>query len=133
MAVVGLGSRIVDRAAASVGLTTGSLCMVAIVTGTGLAAISGFGSVDTAAVGSILSPEMRRRGYDIDLAATVVAATGALAPIIQHSITMIIIAITSILSIGAKLLGGILPGRSEERRGGDGWVSMCKVWWSLHN
>src|SRR3546814_579066 len=110
MAAGGIARRFVDLAAAIVGWITGSLFMVAIVTGTGLAAISGSGSADTAAVGSILSPEMRRRGYDIDLAASVVAATGALAPIIPPSIIMIIIAITSNLSIGAMFLGGILPG-----------------------
>ena len=66
MAEGGIARRFVDLAAALVGWVTGSLYLVTIVTGTGLAAISGSGSADTAAVGSILSPEMRRRGYDID-------------------------------------------------------------------
>jgi C4-dicarboxylate transporter, DctM subunit len=110
MAEGGIARRFVDLAAALVGWITGSLYLVTIVTGTGLAAISGSGSADTAAVGSILSPEMRRRGYDIDLAASIVAASGALAPIIPPSIIMVVIAITSNLSIGAMFLGGIFPG-----------------------
>ncbi|TKT74415.1 TRAP transporter large permease [Aquamicrobium sp. LC103] len=110
MAEGGIARRFVDLAAALVGWITGSLYMVAIVTGTGLAAISGSGSADTAAVGSILTPEMRRRGYDIDLSAAVIAASGALAPIIPPSIIMVVIAITSNLSIGAMFLGGIVPG-----------------------
>lgn len=110
MAAGGIARRFVDLAAALVGWITGSLFLVAIVTGTGLAAISGSGSADTAAVGSILAPEMRKRRYDIDLAAAIIAAAGSLAPIIPPSIIMVVIAITSNLSIGAMFLGGILPG-----------------------
>jgi C4-dicarboxylate transporter DctM subunit len=106
----GIARRFVDLAAALVGWITGSLFLVAIVTGTGLAAISGSGSADTAAVGSILMPEMRRRGYDVDLSASVIAASGALAPIIPPSIIMIIVAITANQSIGEMFLGGIIPG-----------------------
>lgn len=110
MAAGGIARRFVELASALVGWITGSIFMVAIVTGTGLAAISGSGSADTAAIGAILNPEMRRRGYNIDLAAAMIAATGALAPIIPPSIIMIIVAITSNLSIGAMFLGGIFPG-----------------------
>lgn len=106
----GIARRFVDLAAALVGWITGSLFLVAIVTGTGLAAISGSGSADTAAIGSILMPEMRRRGYDVDLSASVIAASGALAPIIPPSIIMIIVAITANQSIGEMFLGGIIPG-----------------------
>lgn len=110
MAEGGIARRFVDLAAALVGWITGSLYLVTIVTGTGLAAISGSGSADTAAVGSILAPEMRKRGYDIDLAASIIAASGALAPIIPPSIIMVVIAITSQLSVGAMFLGGVIPG-----------------------
>ena len=110
MAEGGIARRFVDLAASLVGWITGSLYLVAIVTGTGLAAISGSGTADTAAVGSILAPEMRKRGYDIDLSASIIAAAGSLAPIIPPSIIMVIIAITSNVSIGAMFLGGIFPG-----------------------
>ena len=46
----------------------------------------------------------------MDVSASVIAATGALAPIIPPSIIMVIIAVTSNLSIGAVFLGGIIPG-----------------------
>ena len=78
----GIARRIVDLAAAIVGWITGSLLMVAVVTGTGLAAISGSGSADTAAIGSMLIPEMRKRRYDLDFSASIIAAAGALGPII---------------------------------------------------
>jgi C4-dicarboxylate transporter DctM subunit len=53
---------------------------------------------------------MKRRGYDPDMTASIIAASGSLAPIIPPSIILIIIAITSNLSIGAMFLGGIVPG-----------------------
>lgn len=106
----GIARRFVALAEALVGWITGSLYMVAIVTGTGLAAISGSGSADTAAISAVMVPEMKKRRYDIDMAAAVIAASGALASIIPPSIVMIVIAITSNQSIGAMFLGGIVPG-----------------------
>ncbi|MCD1617727.1 TRAP transporter large permease [Salipiger manganoxidans] len=106
----GIARRFVNLASALVGWITGSLYLVAIVTGTGLAAISGSGSADTAAISAVMTPEMRRRRYDIDLAAAVIAASGSLASIIPPSIVMIVIAITANQSIGAMFLGGIIPG-----------------------
>ncbi|WP_353474720.1 TRAP transporter large permease [Salipiger sp. H15] len=106
----GIARRFVNLASALVGWITGSLYMVSIVTGTGLAAISGSGSADTAAISAVMTPEMRKRRYDIDLASAVIAASGSLASIIPPSIVMIVIAITSNQSIGAMFLGGIVPG-----------------------
>ncbi|MBM3522659.1 MAG: TRAP transporter large permease [Alphaproteobacteria bacterium] len=106
----GIARRIVELAAALVGWITGSLLMVATVTGTGLAAISGSGSADTAAISSILLPEMKKRNYDIDYASCAIAAAGALAPIIPPSIIMVVVAMISNLSVGAMFLGGVVPG-----------------------
>ncbi|KFI33494.1 C4-dicarboxylate ABC transporter [Haematobacter missouriensis] len=106
----GIARRFVGLAEALVGWITGSLYMVAIVTGTGLAAISGSGSADTAAISAVMVPEMKKRRYDIDMAAAVIAASGALASIIPPSIVMIVIAITSNQSIGAIFLAGVVPG-----------------------
>lgn len=106
----GIARRFVALAEALVGWITGSLYMVAVVTGTGLAAISGSGSADTAAISAVMVPEMRKRRYNIDLAAAVIAASGALASIIPPSIVLIVIAITSNQSIGAMFLGGVVPG-----------------------
>lgn len=106
----GIARRFVALASALVGWITGSLYMVAITAGTGLAAISGSGSADTAAIGSMLIPDMRKRGYDVDMAAAVIAASGAMASIVPPSIVMVIIAITTNQSIGAMFLGGIIPG-----------------------
>lgn len=106
----GIARRFVNLASALVGWITGSLYMVSITTGTGLAAVSGSGSADTAAISSVMIPEMKKRKYNIDMAASVIAASGALASIIPPSIVMIVIAITGNMSIGAMFMGGIIPG-----------------------
>lgn len=106
----GIARRIVDLAAALVGWIRGSLFVVSIATGTGLAAISGSGSADTAAVGSMMIPEMRRRKYNIDFGAAMIAASGALGSIIPPSLIMIVVALAANVSIGGLFLAGILPG-----------------------
>lgn len=106
----GIARAIVELATALVGWIRGSLLMVATVTATGLSAISGSGSADTAAISSILVPEMKRRGYDLDYATVTVASAGALGPIIPPSIIMVVLAMISDLSVGAMFLGGVVPG-----------------------
>ena len=106
----GIARRIIDFATALVGWIRGSLLLVAVVSGTGLAAISGSGSADTAATSSIMLPEMRRRAYNIDFTAGIMAASGSLGPIIPPSIMMVVLATISNLSVGGMFLGGIVPG-----------------------
>lgn len=106
----GIARRFIDFAASLVGWVTGSLLFVSVVACTGFSAISGSGSADTAAIGSMTLPEMRRRKYDIDFAAGMLAAAGCIGPVIPPSIMMVVIATISNVSVGALFLGGILPG-----------------------
>jgi C4-dicarboxylate transporter DctM subunit len=106
----GISRRIVDFAAALVGWIIGSLLMVSVFASTALAAISGSGSADVAAISAIMQPELRRRKYDIDFSAALIAASGSLAQIIPPSLMMVIVALISNLSVGALFLAGILPG-----------------------
>lgn len=128
----GIAQRIIDFATALVGWITGSLLMVSVFAGTGLAAISGSGSADTAATGSIMLPEMRRRGFDIDFSAGLIAAAGTLGPVIPPSIMMVVLAATANISVGGMFLGGIVPGLliaiglmlagyAHAKRGGDAY------------
>jgi len=110
MDVGGLSRRIIDFATALVGWITGSLYLVAIVAATALAAMSGSGGADAAAVQSIMTPELRRRRYDLDFGAALIATAGTLAAIIPPSIFMVIIAVVNNLSIGALFLSGVVPG-----------------------
>ena len=106
----GISRRIVEFATAVVGGGVGSLLMVSVVAATGLAAISGSGSADVAAISAIMQPELRRRKYDIDFSAAVIACAGSLAQIIPPSLMMVIVALVSDLSVGAMFLAGVLPG-----------------------
>lgn len=106
----GIARRIIDFATAIVGWIRGSLLLVSVVSGTGLAAISGSGSADTAATASLMLPEMRRRKYDIDFSAALMAAAGSLGPVIPPSIMMVVLATVANLSVGDMFLGGIVPG-----------------------
>ncbi len=106
----GISRRIVALADALVGWITGSLLLVSVMAATGMGAISGSGSADTAAISSIMQPEIRRRGYDRDFAAAIIAAGGSLAAIIPPSLLMVVIASISNISVGALFLAGIVPG-----------------------
>jgi C4-dicarboxylate transporter DctM subunit len=106
----GISRRIVDFASAMVGWIIGSLLMVSVVAATGLAAISGSGSADVAAISAIMQPELRRRKYDVDFSAAVIACAGSLAQIIPPSLMMVVVALVSNLSVGAMFLAGVLPG-----------------------
>ncbi len=106
----GLARRITDFAVDLVGWITGSLLQVAIVAATILAAMSGSGSADTAAISSALLPEMKRRKYNVDFSAALIATAGTLAQIIPPSTMLVLIAVTNNLSISALYLGGIIPG-----------------------
>lgn len=106
----GLSRRIVDFSMALIGWVTGSLLMVAIVAATALAAMSGSGSADTAAVSAVLQPELRRRGYNVDFAAALISVSGTLAQVIPPSLMLVLIGVINNQSIGALFMAGILPG-----------------------
>ena len=106
----GISRRIVEFASALVGWIIGSLLMVSVVAATGMAAISGSGSADVAAISAIMQPELRRRKYDIDFSAAIIACAGSLAQIIPPSLMMVMVALVSNLSVGAMFLAGVVPG-----------------------
>ncbi|HHV58510.1 MAG TPA: TRAP transporter large permease [Firmicutes bacterium] len=106
----GITRRIVDFANALVGFLRGGLAHIAIVSGVVLAGISGSAVADTAAIGSILVPEMTKRGYDRDFSAAMVASAGIIGPIIPPSIPMIIYGVIAQISIGDLFMAGIVPG-----------------------
>ncbi len=106
----GISKRIIDLANALVGWLPGGLAAVTIVAAMFFAGISGSAAADTAAVGAILIPAMKKSGYDSDFAAAVQAAGGSIGVIIPPSIPMIIFGFLTGASIGRLFAGGILPG-----------------------
>jgi C4-dicarboxylate transporter DctM subunit len=106
----GISRRIVDFSNALFGFIKGSLGMVSVMASMIFAGVSGSSTADTAAVGSIMMPAMKRKGYDMDFATALIAAAGAIGPIIPPSILMILIGYVTDTSVASLFLGGIVPG-----------------------
>ncbi len=106
----GISRRIIDFANALVGWLPGGLAAVAIVSAMFFAGISGSAAADTAAVGAILIPAMKKSGYDSDFAAAVQASGGSIGVIIPPSIPMIIFGFLTGASVGQLFAAGIIPG-----------------------
>ena len=108
----GISRRIVGFSSACFGFIKGSLAMVSVLASMIFAGVSGSSTADTAAVGSIMMPAMRKKGYDMDFATALIAAAGAIGPIIPPSILMILIGYATDTSVASLFLGGIVPGVS---------------------
>jgi len=106
----GMSRRIVEFASACFCFVRGSLGMVTVMASMLFAGISGSSTADTAAVGSIMLPAMRRGGYDMRFAAALQAAGGAIGPVIPPSILMIIIGYVTGTSVAQLFLAGVVPG-----------------------
>ena len=106
----GMSKRLVDLSEALVGHLQGGLAMTSILSSMLFAGVSGSAAADTAAVGSVLIPSMKEKGYDKNFAASVVATGGSIGVIIPPSIPMIIFAFIANISVGKLFLAGILPG-----------------------
>lgn len=106
----GLTERLTRLAMNIVGHIRGGLAHVAILAGMFMAGISGSAVADTAALGSILVPFMKKDRYSAEFAAVVVAVAGTMGPIIPPSIGMVILGSMANISIGRLFLGGATPG-----------------------
>ena len=106
----GLSQRLINFASALVGFIRGGLAMVNIVTSMFFAEISGSAVADAAALGSILIPAMKKKGYPLDFSAAVTSASATCAIIIPPSIPMIIYAVMAETSIVKLFMAGIIPG-----------------------
>jgi tripartite ATP-independent transporter DctM subunit len=106
----GISERLVKLAMALVGHLRGGLAHVNVVVGMFLSGISGSSTADAAAIGSVFCPAMKRRGYDEIFSVSLTACTATMGAVIPPSILMVIYGATAGVSIGALLIGGILPG-----------------------
>ena len=102
--------RILDLSRALVGRMRGGLAQVNIVSSMFFAGMNGSAVADTATVGTVLIPAMKKAGYTPEYSAAVTAVASTIGGIIPPSIAMIILASAANLSVGALFAGGILPG-----------------------
>lgn len=118
----GISKRIVDLPLKLVGHKQGGLGYVAIIASVLMASLSGSAAADTAALGMVLLPMMRKAGYQPGDSAGLIATGGIIAPIIPPSIPFIIFGVASGVSISKLFLAGIAPGIMMG-------VTLALVWW----
>ena len=106
----GISKRLTDWAKSILGWLPGGLGIVTVFSCAIFAALTGSGPATVAAIGSIMLPSMLKAGYSRETSAGLVAAVGALGPIIPPSIPMIIYGVTMNLSIPAMFVAGVAPG-----------------------
>ena len=105
-----ISRRLVDLASAMLGFIRGGLSMVTILSSMFFAEISGSAVAGVAALGTILIPAMRRKGYSGEYAAAITSSAASLAIIIPPSIPMILYAVMAGQSVVKMFVAGILPG-----------------------
>ena len=110
MNATGITRRLIAFVAAMVGFIRGGLSMVTIGVSLFFAEISGSAVADVAAIGSILIPEMKKRGYPAPFAAAVTSSSASLAIIIPPSIPMILYAVSAGTSVEQLFVAGFIPG-----------------------
>ena len=106
----GISKRLVDWVGMLLGGIRGSLGIVAVVTCTIFAALTGSGPATVCAIGGILYLPMVQNGYPQKMANGLIAAGGSLGPIIPPSIAMIVYASTMGTSITKMFAGALIPG-----------------------
>jgi len=106
----GLGMRMFNAVDVLMGKVPGRLAYVTVVGGTGFATVSGSSMGSTALLGSVLVPEMVRRGYKKHMAIGPIMGTGGLAIIIPPSALAVLLATLAKIDVGALLVAGIIPG-----------------------
>jgi len=106
----GISQRLIAFASSVLGFIRGGLAMVSIGASMFFAEISGSAVADVSALGSILIPAMKSKGYPAPLAAAVMSSAATLAVIIPPSIPMILYAVMAETSVVQLFVAGIVPG-----------------------
>lgn len=108
----GISSRLVRFASAAVGRVRGGLGMVNVTSSMLFGGISGSAVADTSALGSILIPVMKEKGYDTDYAVNVTVTSSIAGVVIPPSHNMILYAVAAGggISVTQLFVAGIVPG-----------------------
>ncbi|MDR1509316.1 MAG: TRAP transporter large permease [Synergistaceae bacterium] len=106
----GISERIVAFAEATLGRIRGGLSIVSIVASMFIAAISGSGAATTAAVGSALLPQLKKKGYDLDFSAALIASAGTIGVVIPPSVPMVLYAVIAGVPVSKLFMAGFAPG-----------------------
>ena len=125
----GISRRLIAFASALLGFIRGGLSMVNVGASMFFAEISGSAVADVAALGSILIPAMKRKGYPVPFATAVTSSSAKLGVIIPPSIPMILYAVMAQSSVVQLFVAGVIPGIL----GGLGMMAVCYWFARRHN
>lgn len=106
----GTTPRLMRFANAMLGFIKGGLAGVTVIASAFFGAISGSGVATVAAVGSVVTPEMIKKGYGRGFVASLVAGAGVLGMVIPPSMAMVVFGVSAGVSIGDLFLAGVIPG-----------------------
>jgi C4-dicarboxylate transporter, DctM subunit len=125
----GISRRLIAFASALIGFVKGGLAMVTIAASMFFAEISGSAVAGVAALGTILIPAMKSKGYPVPFATAVSSSAATLAIVLPPSIPMIIYAVMAQTSVVQVFVAGFVPGIM----GGVGMMLLCNWFARKHN
>ncbi len=105
----GISKRLYDAGYKFLGATRGGLAMATVSACTAFGAVCGSSPATAATMATVGLPEMKRYGYDDELATGSVASGGGIGMIMPPSVVLIIYGILTEQSIGALFVAGIFP------------------------
>ncbi len=110
MSTGGIAKRIVNFASALIDFVNGAIGCVSIIACCFFGALCGSGMATASAIGSMMIPEMKKKGYDPAYAATIICFGGIVGPIIPPSLSFVLYGASTNTSIPKLFLAGVLPG-----------------------
>jgi tripartite ATP-independent transporter DctM subunit len=110
MNVGGITTRIIECCKALVGHIRGGLGLANVGACMIFAGIAGTAVAETASIGAVMIPSMKKEGYESDFAASLTASASCVGPVIPPSLPMIIAGTITGLSVSKLLIAGAIPG-----------------------
>jgi len=105
-----VSEKLVEFGDAVLGFLRGGLWLVSVAASMFFAAISGSGAATTAAVGTPLVPELKKKEYDEATSAALIAAAGTIGVVIPPSVPMVLYCVIADQSVARLFLNGFIPG-----------------------
>jgi tripartite ATP-independent transporter DctM subunit len=106
----GIAPKMLDTLDKLLGRLPGRLSVLAVITGTLLATLTGTGIASTGVLGELLVPQMQERGYHKTMIIGPIISSGCLAMMIPPSALGVLFGAIGEISVGQILMGIILPG-----------------------
>jgi tripartite ATP-independent transporter DctM subunit len=106
----GLAVRVFDGLDVLFGGLRGRLCYLTVAGGATFSTLTGSSMANTAMLGSLMVPEMQRRGYNWRMSMGPVLGSGGLAMIIPPSALGVLLAAVASIDVGQLLVAGLIPG-----------------------